>query len=244
MVPFAETVMWKEPGPHTLKLREKFGQGIWVGRSEATNCHLILTRQGAFEARTIRRLPPSERHDFQLLLASRGAPSRIRPPDEGARPLPVAEVLGQPAAPPAPAAPGPAQPGQRGQAVRPVQPAVVIPPSGIDHPGEPAEDAAMEEPRQGAKAERDIEDGNPLEPPPKKTRGRPVTRVLPLPTSKEFTPGCSGCLGTSYKHSKFCKERNKEFFEHMEIDKLATKVQRDDERELLRSIERAEKASK
>ena len=102
----------------------------------------------------------------------------------------------------------------------------------------------MEEPRQGAKAERDIEDSDPLEPPPKKTRGRPVTRVLPLPTSKEFTPGCSGCLGTSYKHSKFCKERNKDFFERMEIEKLATKVQRDEERELLRSIERAEKASK
>eukprot|EP00959_Pyramimonas_sp_CCMP1952_P280258 5858672-Pyramimonas_sp.AAC.1 len=25
--------------------------------------------------------------------------------------------------------------------------------------------------------------------------------------SREFTPGCSGCLGTSYRHSNFCLER-------------------------------------
>ncbi len=83
LVPFAETVMWKDPGQHKLKLRGKLGQGIWVGRQEKNNAHLILTRQGACEARLIRRLPPSERADVQLMLVCRGIPSRTRPPDVG-----------------------------------------------------------------------------------------------------------------------------------------------------------------
>ncbi|CAK0878447.1 unnamed protein product [Prorocentrum cordatum] len=167
MVPFAETVMWKEPGPHTFKLREKFGQGIWVGRSEATNCHLILTRQGAFEARTIRRFDRPTKEPGHYPLQRFWASQQLHQHPQHRVQLSQVNVGKQ---------------------------YVQFSQQSLSH--------------------------------------------------QEFTPGCSGCLGTSYKHSKFCKERNKEFFEHMEIDKLATKVQRDDERELLRSIERAEKASK
>ena len=47
---------------------------ISQGRETKSDVHVLGTRQGTFTARTIRRHPPSERHDFQLLLAMRGTP--------------------------------------------------------------------------------------------------------------------------------------------------------------------------
>ena len=71
-------MLWREPGPHVLKFKEKWGVGIWAGRDNLADMHIILTRQGALTARSIRRLAPSEAADQQLLLAVKGHPGRLK----------------------------------------------------------------------------------------------------------------------------------------------------------------------
>ena len=43
--------------------------------------------------------------------------------------------------------------------------------------------------------------------PPKKARGRPVTRILPVPGSVDYTDGCPGCEGKAYYHTVQCRKR-------------------------------------
>ena len=90
VIPIFETVLWREPGPHVLKFKEKWGVGIWAGRDNLADMHIILTRQGALTARSIRRLAPSEATDLQLLLAVKGHPGRLKAmtDDPGVLPLP------------------------------------------------------------------------------------------------------------------------------------------------------------
>ena len=57
----AERVMWKDPTPQLAMLKESWGCGLWLGRSQTSNAHLIGTRVGIVVARTIRRLPAPER---------------------------------------------------------------------------------------------------------------------------------------------------------------------------------------
>ena len=45
---------------------------LWLGRSQTSNAHFIGTRVGIVVARTIRRLPASEREDSNLVVAMRG----------------------------------------------------------------------------------------------------------------------------------------------------------------------------
>ena len=54
------------------------GFGIWLGGDAKSDMHVVGTQQGSFTTRTIRNLPPSERHDIQLLLAMRGTPWSMR----------------------------------------------------------------------------------------------------------------------------------------------------------------------
>ena len=73
-----ETVLWREPGPNVLKFKEKWGVGIWAGRDNLADVHIILTRQGALTARSVRRLAPSKAADQQHLLAAKGHPGRLK----------------------------------------------------------------------------------------------------------------------------------------------------------------------
>ena len=41
----------------------------------------------------------------------------------------------------------------------------------------------------------------------RRPRGRPVKRVLPDPMSDEYTVGCSGRIGNTYRHSNWCLQR-------------------------------------
>ena len=69
VLPFAERVMWKDP------TRSRKAAGVMVcGWGETSNAHLIGTRVGIVVARTIRRLPTSEREDSNLVVAMRGTP--------------------------------------------------------------------------------------------------------------------------------------------------------------------------
>ena len=185
VVQFGETVMWKDPGPHNFKLREKFGKGIWLGRSEVNNAHMILTRSGAFEGRTTKRLPPSERADVQLLLAARGFPWKLKPEEEELKAVEDRPSGGGGALPPI------EEPSSVASASAP---AVVLPP-----PLPPPADQVMDD------VQGELEG-----PPAKRGRGRIATGILPLPGSAEFTPGCSGCMGISYYHNKACRAKQEE----------------------------------
>ena len=101
-----------------LKFKEKWGVGIWAGRDNLADMHIILTRQGALTARSIRRLAPTTAADQQLLLAAKGHPGRLKamtdepevlplPPAQCSTPirLPETAAAQEIAAEPAPATP-------------------------------------------------------------------------------------------------------------------------------------------
>ena len=71
VLPFTERVMWKDPTLQPVKLKSSWGYGLWLERSQTSNAHLIRTRVGIVVARTIRRLPASEREDSNLVVAMR-----------------------------------------------------------------------------------------------------------------------------------------------------------------------------
>ena len=89
VLPFAERVMWKDPTLQPAKLKSSWGYGLWLGRSQTSNAHLIGTRVGIVVARTIRRLPASEREDSNLVVAVRGTPVAGRPADSAAGDAPT-----------------------------------------------------------------------------------------------------------------------------------------------------------
>ena len=84
VLPFAERVMWKDPTLQPAKLKSSWGYGLWLGRSQTSNAHLIGTRVGIVVARTIRRLPASEREDSNLVVAMR---AHLLPDDQLMRQL-------------------------------------------------------------------------------------------------------------------------------------------------------------
>ena len=69
LVPFGETIMWRDPTGSKYKLSSAWGHGIWLGRDVRSDSHIVGTRQGVHTARSIRRLASSERHDRQLLFS-------------------------------------------------------------------------------------------------------------------------------------------------------------------------------
>ena len=89
VLPFAERVMLKDPTLQPAKLKSSWGYGLWLGRSQTSNAHLIGTRVGIVVARTIRRLPASEREDSNLVVAMRDTPVAGRPADAAAGDAPT-----------------------------------------------------------------------------------------------------------------------------------------------------------
>ena len=63
--------------------------GLWLERSQTSNAHFIGTRVGIVVARTIRRLPASEREDSNLVVAMRGTPVAGRPAEAAAGDAPT-----------------------------------------------------------------------------------------------------------------------------------------------------------
>ena len=71
-------------------------KGVWVGRTETSDEHVVLTPGGRVFSRTIRRLEPSRRHDVVFLNRVKGLPRdaedgivRGRPRKESALPPPI-----------------------------------------------------------------------------------------------------------------------------------------------------------
>ena len=76
VVLFAEVVLVMVPKPTHRGLQggkrwpkgdAVFIKGVWLGRSETSDEHIVLTPGGRVFSRTIRRLEPSRRHDAGFL---------------------------------------------------------------------------------------------------------------------------------------------------------------------------------
>ena len=207
VAPFAETVAWREPGPHVTKLKEKWGHGIWVGRENASNSHLVLTRVGAIPCRAIRRLPPSERYDKQLLLTITGHPCHfeaVPPAPPSQNPAQDATNTNKSSPSDATAAAAPSAPAQAGLSEKSEQ-------MDIDNPERMDTDLTVE----------DLAVNEPL----RRGRGRPATRGTPDPFSANYTPGCGGCEGRSWYHVKSCPQHVPK--EERENRSIARVIERD-----------------
>ena len=112
VVQFGERVLALDSAPHRRHQEKRFFDAIWVGKSEKSDEHLLLTPHGVRRARTVRRLPEEEHWDKDLLKAVRGLPWRA-----GSLPLPLDK-------PAEPAAQGALDPARRVQ----LEPAVVLVP--------------------------------------------------------------------------------------------------------------------
>ena len=83
VVPFAEVVLVRVRKPTHRALQggkrwhkgdAVFIKGVWVGRSETADEHIVLTPGGRVFSLTIRRLEPSRRHDAAFLGTVKGPP--------------------------------------------------------------------------------------------------------------------------------------------------------------------------
>ena len=81
VVPFAEVTLVRIPKPTHGALQggkqwhkgdAVFIKGVWVGRSETSDEHIVLAPGGRVLSRTNRRLEPTRRHDARFLSAVKG----------------------------------------------------------------------------------------------------------------------------------------------------------------------------
>ena len=105
VVLFAEVILARIPKPTRRALqggkRWHMGdafciKGVWVGRSETSDEHIVLTLGGRVLSRTIRGLEPTRRHDARFLSTVKGLPwdaqdgiVRSRPRKEPTPPHPI-----------------------------------------------------------------------------------------------------------------------------------------------------------
>ena len=69
---WGETVLFKDVTAFRNKGDPVYRKGLWMGKSAWSDSHICLTRSGAVEARSIRRLP--DQFDGQMLVNSKGLP--------------------------------------------------------------------------------------------------------------------------------------------------------------------------
>ena len=84
---FGETVLFKAPASHTRQKRGNRRQhkadsvwtkGLWVGKTDNNDEHILLTAEGKHHARSVRRLEESRRYDVQLFDTIAGLPWQDR----------------------------------------------------------------------------------------------------------------------------------------------------------------------
>ena len=75
MLPFGETVMAKKPDDQRKKLSIHWIKGLWVGRSNESDEHIVLSKEGADTYRTVKRFSQeSDRWDRSVLDEVKGLP--------------------------------------------------------------------------------------------------------------------------------------------------------------------------
>ena len=114
VLPFCETVHFKAPlsksrqrkgGTRVLKADTAWAKGLWVGKSDNNDEHIVLTPEGKMTARTVRRLPVEHRYNQEIfdkvigqpwqdrLLAIRGVARSLPTPSLPATPVPTQKEL-------------------------------------------------------------------------------------------------------------------------------------------------------
>ncbi|CAK0870594.1 unnamed protein product [Prorocentrum cordatum] len=132
---FGETVLYRIARPahrgltggRRLRRGEaQWGKGIWVGRSDESQEHLVMTPRGLDRARTVRRLPEGRQADKELLMTVTGLPWAARTAPERSKrrraPQQIATELPRAEGPLQPDAPQPQQAGQPEGGAAPAQP--------------------------------------------------------------------------------------------------------------------------
>ena len=61
------------------KVSDLFERGVWVGKHSWNDNHIVLSPEGAFEARTIRRLAAEEAFIATDIVVAKGLPWRYSP---------------------------------------------------------------------------------------------------------------------------------------------------------------------
>ena len=69
---FGEACLFHRPTKY--KGDVQWRKGIWVGTNDRNNCHVLLTEDGAFESRSIRRLPAESQWDPERVVNAKGLP--------------------------------------------------------------------------------------------------------------------------------------------------------------------------
>ena len=182
---------------------------------------------GIVVARTVRRLPASEREDSNLVVAMRCTPVAGRPAEAAAGDAPTVtrhavehrEVIVVPASAPdsaegvsassnpVPNLPKPtvarAQPSSSAleSSHYPSGDRVESSGSGVDVPMEVAQAVVLTTKSHAPVEEHDESFV------PKRQRGRPATHCWPSPGSPEYTVGCPGCDGRSYRNLLKCQQK-------------------------------------
>ncbi|CAE7681372.1 unnamed protein product [Symbiodinium sp. CCMP2592] len=97
---FGETVLAKLPRPGN-KAQVRWVKGVWAGKLERDDSHVVLTEAGALNVRSVRRLPPETRHQTAVVLKACGLPWNPRfgrtAPAERSEPIMVPIPLATPA---------------------------------------------------------------------------------------------------------------------------------------------------
>ncbi|CAE7197770.1 unnamed protein product [Symbiodinium sp. CCMP2592] len=97
---FGETVLAKLPRPGN-KAQVRWVKGVWAGKLERDDTHVVLTEAGALNVRSVRRLPPETRHQTAAVLKACGLPWNPRfgraAPAECSEPMMVPIPLATPA---------------------------------------------------------------------------------------------------------------------------------------------------
>ena len=171
---FGETVMARLPQPGT-KTQRRWVKGIWVGRLERDDTHIILTAAGAMSVRSVRRLPPSSQWQPATLGIVTGLPWQPKWGRRAAIPPPQTS-------PPFLALPVPQAPQPRTTEERslPASPAVMAqdgPAERLDFPNLAAEGDAMAELLEAEQASLSLS-----------LPGEAPTDVEPEPTTPASSP--------------------------------------------------------
>ena len=74
IVEFGEQVWFKDPAKAHAKFDERWASGVWVGRVDRSDEHILLTANGAQRVRSIRRKEEMERWGLEELNTVRGSP--------------------------------------------------------------------------------------------------------------------------------------------------------------------------
>ena len=87
IVEFAESVLYKIPGLKT-KLATRCEKGLWLGKRNSTDEHIIGTEDGTTTARTVQRRPEEHRWSKDIFKKMVSTPSQPRADYGGREPEP------------------------------------------------------------------------------------------------------------------------------------------------------------